>query len=239
MLSPLELTGRSATHGRADADWKCTLHERAGAAFSSMRGAACAAGIQLEVVSAYRDFQRQVAIWSDKFSGRRPLLDPSGRPIARDSLDESGTVDAILVWSALPGASRHHWGTEIDLVDTACLGDGPPRLVAEEFAAGGCFERLAGWLQQNMARFGFFRPYATDRGGVQPEPWHLSYAEISVPALEALSVDVVKDAIAAAEMPGRDIVLARLPELYQRYVSAVDGVPAGTQSCLVAQTRLI
>ena len=27
--------------------------------------------------------------------------------------------------------------------------------------------------------FGFYRPYASDRGGVQPEPWHLSYAPVA------------------------------------------------------------
>ena len=29
--------------------------------------------------------------------------------------------DAILLWSALPGASRHHWGTDFDVFDRAAV----------------------------------------------------------------------------------------------------------------------
>src|SRR5262249_40592845 len=138
-------------------------------------------------------------------------------------LYESALIDAILLWSALPGASRHHWGTDIDVIDRAALPEGcGPQLTPAEFAPGGCFERLGGWLDTNMARFGFFRAYARDRGGVRPEPWHLSYAPVSVPALGVLSLDVLRAAIEETAMPGRDTVLARLPELYDSYVLAVD-----------------
>ena len=82
--------------------------------------------------------------------------------------------------------------------------------------------RLNGWLDSNMGRFGFFRPYATWQGGVRPEPWHLSHAQVSVPALQVLSLDVLQEAIESADMPGKQTVLARLPELYQRYVLAID-----------------
>jgi LAS superfamily LD-carboxypeptidase LdcB len=191
-----------------------------------MRYEARLAGIDLLVVSAFRDFNRQLAIWSAKFNGQRPLLDRSGTEINRTKLYESALIDAILIWSALPGASRHHWGSEIDVLDAAALGPGArAQLVPEEFAAGGRFERLNGWLDSNMQRFGFFRPYATFRGGVQPEPWHLSYAEVATPALRMLSVDVLREAIEEADMPGQQTVLARLPELYQTYVLAIDPPP--------------
>ena len=130
---------------------------------------------------------------------------------------------AFAGWSALPGASRHHWGSEIDVIDAAALEPGArARLVPEEFAPGGRFERLNGWLDSNMGRCGFFRPYATFKGGFQPEPWHLSYAEVSTPALRVLTVDVLREAIEEADMPGQQTVLARLPELYERYVLAID-----------------
>jgi LAS superfamily LD-carboxypeptidase LdcB len=189
-----------------------------------MRNEARMAGIDLDVVSGFRDFNRQVAIWSGKFNGSRALLDASEDEINHADLYESALIDAILGWSALPGASRHHWGSEIDVIDAAALPAGrKPRLTSMEFAAGGCFERLNGWLDSNMRRFGFFRPYATFQGGVQPEPWHLSYAAVSIPALDALSLDVLREAIEGADMPGKDTVLVRLPELYHRYVLAVDG----------------
>jgi LAS superfamily LD-carboxypeptidase LdcB len=188
-----------------------------------MRAEARAAGISLYVASAYRDFNRQLTIWSGKFNGRRPLLDPSGVAIDHAKLNESALIDAILIWSALPGASRHHWGSDFDVLDASVLQPGErAELVPQEYAPGGRFERLNGWLDSNMGRFGFFRPYATWQGGVRPEPWHLSHAEVSVPALQVLSLEVLQEAIEAADMPGKQTVLARLPELYQRYVLAVD-----------------
>jgi LAS superfamily LD-carboxypeptidase LdcB len=223
-LNSLEMTGRAATHVRHVADPRCVLHVRAAEALIPMRDEARRAGIDLDVVSGFRDFNRQAAIWSGKFNGSRPLLDARGAEINRADLYESALIDAILSWSALPGASRHHWGSEIDVIDTAALPAGArPQLTPAQFAPGGCFERLNGWLDSNMRRFGFFRPYATFHGGVRPEPWHLSYAAVSVPALDALSLDVLREALEGADLPGKQTVLARLPQLYERYVLAVDG----------------
>ena len=222
-LNSLELTGRAATHVCEVADPECVLHSRAAEALIAMRNEARTADIDLNVVSSFRDFNRQAAIWNAKFNGQRPLLDASGAEINYADLYESALIDAILTWSALPGASRHHWGSEIDVIDRAALPAGaPPQLLAPQFAVGGCFERLNGWLDSNMRRFGFFRPYATFQGGVQPEAWHLSYAPVALPALEVLSLEVLREALEDAQLPGKQTVLERLPELYQRYVLAVD-----------------
>jgi LAS superfamily LD-carboxypeptidase LdcB len=229
MLNRLEVTGRAATHVREVADPQCLLHPQATAALLAMRNAARAAGIELKVVSGFRDFNRQLAIWTAKFNGQRPLLDPAGQLLNAADLYESALIDAILHWSALPGASRHHWGSEIDVIDVAAVAAGAatrPQLVPAEFAADGCFERLGAWLDSNIGSFGFFRPYATYRGGVQPEPWHLSYAPVAVGALGMLTLEVLREAIEEADMPGRETVLARLPELYERYVLAVDAPQA-------------
>jgi LAS superfamily LD-carboxypeptidase LdcB len=228
MLNCLEVTGRTATHVREVADPQCLLHPQAAAALLAMRNAARAAGIELKVVSGFRDFNRQLAIWTAKFNGRRPLLDPAGQLLNAADLYESALIDAILHWSALPGASRHHWGSEIDVIDVAAVGEAAatrPQLVPAEFAPGGCFERLGAWLDSNMGSFDFFRPYATYRGGVQPEPWHLSYAPVALGALGMLTLEVLREAITQADMPGRETVLVRLPELYERYVLAVDDPP--------------
>jgi LAS superfamily LD-carboxypeptidase LdcB len=222
-LNSLQVTGRVATHVRDVADPPCVLHPRAAEALRSMREEARAAGIDLYVASAFRDFNRQLAIWSAKFNGQRALLDPAGVEIVHAELHENALIDAILIWSALPGASRHHWGSEVDVLDAAALGPGErAQMIAQEYGPGGRFERLCGWLDSNMRRFGFFRPYATWQGGVRPEPWHLSYAPVSVPALQVLSLEVLREAIEGADMPGKHTVLTRLPELYQKYVLAVD-----------------
>jgi LAS superfamily LD-carboxypeptidase LdcB len=223
MFNRLELTGRASTHVREVPELGCILHSEAASQALAMRAAAGAVGIELAVVSSFRDFDRQVAIWNAKYLGERQLLDRDGRALSHAHLSEGALIDAILIWSALPGASRHHWGTDMDVVDRAAVApDYRPRLVPAEFGGDGPFARLDAWLAANMAQFGFFRPYSTDRGGVQPEPWHLSFAPIAEPALAALTPQVLGAALAASTMQGRDAVIARLPEIYARYVTAVD-----------------
>ena len=84
-----------------------------------MRAAAAADGIDLVAFSSFRDFDRQLAIWNGKFRGERPMQDRAGRPLDALALTPAERVAAILWWSALPGASRHHWGTDIDVMDAA------------------------------------------------------------------------------------------------------------------------
>lgn len=223
MLDPEQLTGRTASHVVEVPALACTVHAGAVAALLALAAAARTQGIELEVVSSFRDFERQRSIWNGKYRGERPLLDREGRPLDRAGLDEPAVVEAILLWSALPGASRHHWGTDVDVVDRSCCPPGyRPQLTTAEFAPRGIFAKLEGWLAANMGQFGFFRPYARDRGGVFPEPWHLSYAPLSVPALQALTVEVLAEAIAGSELCAREWVLARLPEIHARYVNNVD-----------------
>jgi hypothetical protein len=97
--------------------------------------------------------------------------------------------------------------------------------VPAEYQAGGPFHRLTTWLDAHMHAFGFFRPYATDRGGVSPEPWHLSYAPVALEAQRALSAARLREVLAAADIDGRDEVLATLAENFQRYVLDVDAPP--------------
>ncbi len=231
MLDSMQLTGRAASHVVEVPDLWCTgsrgqrvrLHADTAAALLAMATAAREEGIELSVVSSFRDFERQAAIWNGKYRGERPLLDRGGHAIDRATLDESSVVEAILLWSALPGASRHHWGTDLDVVDAAACPEGyRPQLTPEEFGARGVFAKLDRWLAANMRGFGFFRPYSHDRGGVLPETWHLSYAPLAVQALEALTVEVLREAIAQSDLCAKELVLGRLPEIHRRYVKAVD-----------------
>src|SRR5687767_3813603 len=96
------------------------------------------------------------------------------------------------------------------------------RLVPEECAPGGVFHALHCWLDANMARYGFFRPYRTFRGGVLPEPWHLSFAPAAVPALETLTPELLAAAIAGSDLLGKEIVLERLEDIHRRYVAGID-----------------
>lgn len=221
-LSPLELTGRARSHVVELADPACTLHRNVAPAWLALRAAAAREGIDLVPCSSFRDFSRQLRIWNAKFAGGLPLLDATGMAIARESLDTPALIEAILHWSALPGASRHHWGTDIDVYDHAALAPGQrPALLPAEYAGGGVFGRLGAWLDAHAGEFGFYRPYDRDRGGVQPEPWHLSHAAVAGEAQILLTPAVLGEALRGAPMAGLDAVLERLGEIHARYVQAV------------------
>ena len=150
--------------------------------------------------------------------GRRGLGD-----IAASARLVAERVDAILAWSAIPGGSRHHWGSDVDVIDAAAMPDGyQVQLQPAEYAPDGVFARLAAWLDRHMGGFGFFRPYGSDRGGAGIEPWHLSYAPVASPAIESLSLSVLRTAIVHGDMLGKEAVLDRLPEIYTRFILAID-----------------
>ncbi|NLG76663.1 MAG: M15 family metallopeptidase [Xanthomonadaceae bacterium] len=225
-MNELELTGRARTHVVDIVEPPCTLHYEVVASWLAMRDAASADGIDLQARSSFRDFATQVAIWNSKWRGERPLYDREGRLLEREQLDDSQAIDAILCWSALPGGSRHHWGSDVDVVDAAAIRPGDKvELVPSEYAQGGRFEKLADWLDRRMHEFGFFRPYRTERGGVSPEPWHLSYAPVALPALESLSLSMLRHVLEESDIEGKPHVLMRLPEIYTRYLLSIDPPP--------------
>ena len=202
------------------------LHNAAVRPFLAMREAAMRAGFELAPVSSFRDFERQRLIWNAKYRGERQLLDRRSRPVRVSALAPGARVETILLWSALPGASRHHWGSDIDVADGSVIAAGyEPRLEVEEFRRGGPFAALSAWLADNMRRFGFYRPYTRRGRGVQPEPWHLSYAPVSRPALQRMTVRLLAEAIAGNGVAGEAEILARLPEIRERYVLGVDAPP--------------
>jgi LAS superfamily LD-carboxypeptidase LdcB len=218
-----ELTGQVRTHIADVPEPKCALHAHVVAPLLSLRRAALADGFDPVPHSSFRDFSRQLTIWNGKFSGERPMVDASGLPLDVRDLTPVERIEAILSWSALPGASRHHWGTDVDLIDRhATPPDYRVQLTPEEFAPGGPYAPLAEWLEANAARFGFFRPFRGVLSGVQSEPWHFSFAPIAENARRSLSPAVLRNAIAAVPLLGKAEVLERLDALHARYVAAID-----------------
>ena len=223
-MNDLELTGRARTHVVELAEPRCVLHYEAAASFLAMKDAAAAEGIDLIPRSSFRDFDTQLRIWNEKWCGQRPLYDRQGRSLVRADIADAEAVDVILCWSAVPGGSRHHWGSDVDVIDVARLQPGEAiELMPEHYWPGGVFEGLSAWLDVHMHRFGFFRPYRVDRGGVSPEPWHLSYGPVSLPALESLSLSMLRHVLEGSGILGKPHVLARLPEIYTRFLLAIDG----------------
>jgi LAS superfamily LD-carboxypeptidase LdcB len=234
-FSPEELTGRSRDLIVDLETPPCSLHHAVVEPFLALRAAAAASGIDLLPVSSFRDFSRQLAIWNGKCRGERELRGRDGKLLDATILDENALVDAILQWSALPGTSRHHWGTDFDVIDGAALPAGyRVQFIPGEYAADGIFSRLNRWLDAHAEGFGFYRPYGSYRGGVQPEPWHLSHAATAESALAQFSVEVLQQALAASGIQAWPVIQAQLPAIVARYVRNVDAPP---ESSAIRATR--
>jgi hypothetical protein len=76
-------------------------------------------------------------------------------------------------------------------------------------------------VAEHAERYGFYLPYDSDRGGVQPEPWHLSFAPLSGPLLPHLTVALLAEALTDVPLAGAASVQRLLPEIHARYVCAV------------------
>ncbi|MNM40048.1 D-alanyl-D-alanine carboxypeptidase [compost metagenome] len=192
------------------------------AAFNDMQVAAAYEGFNLQAASSWRSFERQLAIWNGKWRGERPLLDADNQPLDALQLDDMERLHAILRWSALPGTSRHHWGTDLDIYDPDSLPVGT-RLALEpwEYEAGGWFADLGEWLGDHMTDFGFFLPYAKPLDaaqGVAYEPWHISFALES--GEQRLDPDALALCLQQADIEGKACILAHLDEILARYVTA-------------------
>lgn len=208
------------------------LQAEVAAAFKALQSDAAAAGFQLAIASSYRSFERQCLIWNGKACGARTVHDDAGATLILADMTPEQQIQSILRFSALPGTSRHHWGTDIDVYDAAAM---PPdyalQLSPAEVAAGGLFDDLHCWLDQRMAAgksHEFYRPYAIDTGGVSPERWHLSYAPLATQCEPGPSVAALRAAWDSFDETGeglalRDVVDAGLEELLQRYVRVSPG----------------
>jgi len=191
-------------------------------AFIELRFFCAEHGIQLAVASSYRSYEQQLRIWNEKFYGLRPLLDNDGKLIDVASLSDREKVFSILRWSALPGASRHHWGADLDVYDLAALPGGYDlKLVPDEYERGGPFEKLGQFFTQQFAKgdvYGFYRPYMKDRGGVAIEPWHISHRLLAEASSIVLTPKLLREHIAISNVAGKDVVLACFDEIWERFV---------------------
>lgn len=145
------------------------LRTEAYEAFLAMRDSALKDGITLIIVSATRTFESQKMIWENKWNGRQYV---GGKLLNVSIPDPVQRALEILKYSSMPGTSRHHWGTDIDInsVDPAYF----------KTAYG---IKVLQWLETHAAHFGFCRPYTTfgdtRKTGFQPEEWHWSYIPIA------------------------------------------------------------
>ncbi|MCL1125481.1 M15 family metallopeptidase [Shewanella surugensis] len=223
LISPLALYGFAQDHlktfsgGRLETD---TL-----AAFNLMQKAAKKEGIHLDTCSTFRDFNAQQAIWDNKAQGLRPILDSNNQTVEINDKSDNEIIDLILRWSALPGTSRHHWGTDLDVFDSRAIKQCQLQLIDSEYHEHGPCYALYQWLQKYASHYGFYFPYQIGLSGVSPEPWHLSYYPLSAKLLKQFDPDQLAHLLAQSHIQLKHALLPRLGPLVNEYVLRVAPCP--------------
>lgn len=171
------------------------LRKGAHDAFLEMKKAAYSDGIDLKIVSSYRSFSRQDAIWERKY-----LQFTEG-----NRMRGLAAIEKIIAYSTIPGTSRHHWGTDIDIVDGYRKVSGDV-LVPEKFEGEGPYVLFKKWMDENANKFGYYLVYTNDpkRKGFKYEPWHYSYAPISIPMLKAFRGKNILKLIMQEDLIGKE-----------------------------------
>jgi LAS superfamily LD-carboxypeptidase LdcB len=182
--------------------------------------AAKMAGFDFHIASGFRTFERQCSIWNRKFSGALPILDQNSTPLDTSKMSPKKLIYSILRWSALPGASRHHWGTDFDVYCHRALGESSLRLEPWEYQSGHQ-AKFSNWLRENLETFGFFLPYRLDIGGVSVEPWHISHRKTSTQCLAQLTVEKLDQILAQQHVLGKDTVRDELKTIYNRFILGI------------------
>ncbi len=165
-ISDEELIGKGQPHFFGK-DHK--LRKEAHNAFLKMKAEALKEGIKIGFVSSYRSFSHQKRIWERKFNRNKS-----------SGLTDEENIKKIIEYSTIPGTSRHHWGTDIDIIDLNVKQ--PKRLLqANNYHGNGSFCKLKNWMDKNAKRFGFYLVYTNNanRKGFKYEPWHYSYKPLS------------------------------------------------------------
>jgi len=158
-------------------------------AFIKMFKAARADGVNLKIVSALRTFYHQQYIWDNKWTGKRLV---EGRNLAATEPNLTGRAMIILKYSSMPGTSRHHWGTDVDInsLDEAYFEQGEGKRVYE-------------WLVKNAEKFGFGQTYTPkDENrprGYSEEKWHWSYLPMARNFLYQYSKKITYDHLTGFE----------------------------------------
>jgi len=160
------------------------LRKEVYSAFLKMRAAAQKDGIKLVIRSATRNFFTQKRIWENKWTGKKALA--GGENLAKTTKDPIQRAKKILRYSAMPGSSRHHWGTDIDLND-----------LANSYFEKGKGYKMYQWMLKNAQDYGFYLVYTEKKGakprtGYNEERWHWTYLPTSKKIL-AQAKKILKD----------------------------------------------
>ena len=180
------------------------LRARAYEAFLDMRADAKRQHVEMYPGSCYRTFGTQRTMWNKRFSVYH-----------QKKFSPQQALDARMGYLAIPGTSRHHWGTDVDITGEIRTPEAHT-LRARYFVTGGIFEDVAVWLRYNANTFGFYRVYTEKPGrtGFRSEPWHYSFAESALPSLRRFMEIEVSKYLVCAGVEGSEHLT---PEFLDRY----------------------
>ena len=169
------------------------LQKKAHQAYLEMNYEAKKSDMNIRVVSSYRSFNHQNLIWTRKFKRYRSR-----------NLSTQNAVQYNIRYTAIPGSSRHHWGTEMDVVDGSIKTSRYP-LNTKNFHGYGIYTSFREWMDSNAHRFGFYQVYTNDhqRRGFKYEPWHYSFAELAKPMLKEYNERDIQNILKQQELLGK------------------------------------
>jgi LAS superfamily LD-carboxypeptidase LdcB len=240
-LTPLQLIGVASLPLQSLRWGDVRVLREAAEAMDALSRAARADGVNAWPRSGYRTFNQQSYLWNRKFRGEDEVRAPDGsRSRLGADLSDEERARRILCYTAFPGTSRHHWGTDVDMAQTfadSCAdaitgppaaGNAPPGEPASAPSGAGtdkgatpCVESHH-WMVENAPRFGFCRVYDADRGGFRPEPWHWSYLPLAVPALARYVEEVGPERLRGRGVDGESAVLDAFDAYRERFVLGID-----------------
>lgn len=180
------------------------LRKEAHDAFVEMRKAALSDGINIQIVSSYRSYDRQEGIFEGKYL-----------KYTDEGMEPLDAIEKIVEYSTIPGTSRHHWGTDADLIDGNPKVDGDV-LVASKFETGGPYEKFKLWMDENSEKYDYYLVYTNNpkRRGFKYEPWHYSYAPLSKPMLKTFRQKNIVKQLKAEDFLGSDHLTTEFIKTY-------------------------
>jgi LAS superfamily LD-carboxypeptidase LdcB len=219
-LTPEQLTGQDNSHIHYFSE-HLGVHHALVKPWHALVSAAKQAGFNLTIASGFRSFERQLAIWNNKYNGITPIKDIENQIVNTGVLNELEKIHAIMLFSALPGASRHHFGSDIDIYDPALLAGAKLQLEPWEYQDNGPMAELSHWLDEHCQEYGFFKPYKHYQQGVAAEPWHLSFKPLANNCQRQLTPDVLKSCYHGKPLAGKDTITKHLTELFNQYINNI------------------
>lgn len=216
----LELSGKTQSHVCHVPELGVKIHHQVVKPLLKLKEESHRHGFDLCVASGFRSYERQEVIWNNKTSGKTLLLDKVSHSLDIQTLSSLQLIQAICYWSAIPGTSRHHWGSDVDVYDKNALPPGYKlQMIPWEVERGGPFAPLHDWLDDYTRHSNsFFRPYDGKSCDVSPERWHLSYHPVAKAYQQHLTFDFFSDLMDEACFNLKDTVSIHKEELFRRFV---------------------